>query len=513
MDIPARLRKEVSVELCKPLTNIINSCLAEGVYPALWKREWVSPIPKVKEPEVLKDVRKVASTSDYNKVLESVIKDFITEDISHKLDPQQFGGKKGHGTEHMIVSLMDRILKLLDNNNTRSAVLKAGVDWSSAFERGDPTKTTTRFIAMGLRPSIVKLMSSYMTSRHMTVKFNGQESSLIKLCGGFPAGSVIGQDCYLVASNDAADHVSTDDRFRYIDDLEILELVMLSGILQQYDGYSYVPSDIPLNYSLLPGNTTNTQSNLDTISRWTNSNQMRLNPQKSSYMVFSRSREQFVTRLTINNDKIDQKNVSRILGCWVDEDAGKWNTNTKELCKSAYSRMSMLTKLKYVGVSTEDLIEIYTLFIRSRAEYVSVVWHSSLTQEQAQKIESIQKTCLKIILRDNYIDYPTALEWTGLKELFLRRQNRCLAFAKSSLKYPIGAKMFPSNHEHSQNIRIREKFQVNFAHTESYRRSAVPYCQGLLNEDARAREVAARERQEARARTAELARRGEGGEA
>ena len=208
-----------------------------------------------------------------------------------------------------------------------------------------------------------------------------------------------------------------------------------------------------------------------------------------------------------------QKHVSRILGCWVDEDAGKWNTNTKELCKSAYSRMSMLTKLKYVGVSTEDLIEIYTLFIRSRAEYVSVVWHSSLTQEQAQKIENIQKTSLKIILGENYIDYPTALEWTGLKELFLRRQNRCLAFAKSSLKYPIGANMFPSNHEHSQNIRIREKFQVNFAHTESYRRSAVPYCQGLLNEDARAREVAARERQEARARTAELARRGEGGEA
>ena len=93
------------------------------------------------------------------------------------------------------------------------------------------------------------------------------------------------------------------------------------------------------------------------------------------------------------------------------------------------------------------------------------------------------------------------------KNFFLRRQNRCLAFAKSSLKY---LKMYPSNHEHSQHIRTREQFKVNFSHTESHRRSAVPYCQGLLNEDARAREVAARERQEAR--TEELARRGEGGE-
>ena len=102
----------------------------------------------MKEPEVLKDVRKVASTSDYNNVLESVIKDFITENIGKNLDPKQFGGKKGHGTEHMIVALMDRVL--MDNNDTKSAVLKAGVDWSSAFECGDPTTRTARFIKMGL---------------------------------------------------------------------------------------------------------------------------------------------------------------------------------------------------------------------------------------------------------------------------------------------------------------------------------------------------------------------------
>jgi hypothetical protein len=154
---------------------------------------------------------------------------------------------------------------------------------------------------------------------------------------------------------------------------------------------------------------------------------MLLNPAKSSYMVFSRCKEQFITRLTVNNNKIDQKNVAKILGCWIDEDPGKWQTNTKELCKSAYSRMSMLSKLRYVGVSTEDLLEIYTLFIRSRAEYLSVVWHSSLTAQQTNKIENIQKTNLKIILGDNFIDYPAALEMTALEELSIRRQKRCLA--------------------------------------------------------------------------------------
>ena len=163
----------------------------------------------------------------------------------------------------------------------------------------------------------------------------------------------------------------------------------------------------------------------------------------------------------------------------------------------------MLSKLKYVGVSTEDLIEIYTLFIRSRAEYLSVVWHSSLTAQQTNKIENIQRTSLKIILGDNYVDYPAALEMTALENLSLRRQRRCLAFSKNSLKYPVGQSLFPKNLDHGQNVRARETFVVNFAHTESYKKSAVPYCQQLLNDDHWARESAAREREEARHRRRE----------
>ena len=123
-----------------------------------------------------------------------------------------------------------------------------------------------------------------MTSRKITVKFNGEESSLISLCGGFPAGSVIGQDCYLVASDSSAQDVSEDDRFKYIDDLEILELVLLTGILEDYDGVSYVPSDLPLDHQFLPGSSTLTQTNLDNIAKWTFDNKMLLNPDKCSYM-------------------------------------------------------------------------------------------------------------------------------------------------------------------------------------------------------------------------------------
>ena len=53
----------------------------------------------------------------------------------------------------------------------------------------------------------------------------------------------------------------------------------------------------------------------------------------------------------------------------------------------AYARVTMLTKLKYAGVNTEDLVNIYILFILSALEYCSVLWHSTITGDQAQSIE------------------------------------------------------------------------------------------------------------------------------
>ena len=150
---------------------------------------------------------------------------------------------------------------------------------------------------------------------------------------------------------------------------------------------------------------------------------------------------------------MDQKEAVKILGRWIDEEAGKWSTKTQSLCKSAYSRISMLSKLKYVGVHREDWLEIYKLFIHSRAEYMSVLWHGSLTLAQEQKVENIQKNSLKILPAENYVDYQAALEITGIKKLFVRRQERCLTFATRCLKNPLSKNMFPLNSQITHDFR------------------------------------------------------------
>ena len=482
IDIPAKLRHECSPHLALPVSIIINNSLSQATYPNIWKQEWVTPAPKVTHPKEIADLRKISCTSDYSKVYESFLKDWIMEDIQQNLDIGQFGGQSGIGTEHLIVCFLDRILKLLDSHPDRSAVLATCLDWSQAFDRQDPTIAIHKFMKLGVRPALIPLLVSYLKDRKMKVKFNGETSDFLTLIGGGPQGTLLGGLEYLAQSNDNADIVPPMDRFKFIDDLSILQLICFSGLLLEYDFRQHVASDIGIDQLYLPSSSYSTQTSLDYIAKWTENNLMKLNVSKCSYMIFSRSKSDFATRLSINNQILNKVEATKLLGLWITEDLS-WAKNCQAICQKAYSRMSIITKLKYVGTSKEDLIEIYILFIRSVIEYCAVAFHSSLTQEQSRKLEKIQKTCLRVILNEMYIDYNSALEMCGLQTLSARREARCLDFALKCVKHDRNQRLFPVNVKSSKYYtRDKELFQVNFARTEDYKRSAIPYCQRLLND-------------------------------
>ena len=105
---------------------------------------------------------------------------------------------------------MDIILQLLDKNNNQSAVIASMLDWSSAFDRQDPTLAIEKFLKMGVRPSLVPVLASYLSNREMQVRFNGTYSSTHQLPGGGPQGTLVGLIEYFVHSNDNAECVDPD---------------------------------------------------------------------------------------------------------------------------------------------------------------------------------------------------------------------------------------------------------------------------------------------------------------
>ena len=143
----------------------------------------------------------------------------------------------------------------------------------------------------------------------------------------------------------------------------------------------------------------------------------------------------------------------------------------------AYSRMHIINKLKYAGINENDLLTIYKLFVRSVCEYCSVVFSSSLTQDQIDKLEAIQSTALKIILGDKFTDYNSALSYFSMDTLLIRRNKHMEKFAIKCTKDKYNHTLFPRN----SNVRGKDVFHVNFARTSQYLKSAVPQCQRLLN--------------------------------
>ena len=56
------------------------------------------------------------------------------------------------------------------------------------------------------------------------------------------------------------------------------------------------------------------------------------------------------------------------------------------------------------------MVQIYISYIRSILEQSSTVWHSSLTQEDVDDLERVQKSAMRIILQEDYNTYEKALE-------------------------------------------------------------------------------------------------------
>jgi len=63
--------------------------------------------------------------------------------------------------------------------------------------------------------------------------------------------------------------------------------------------------------------------------------------------------------------------------------------------------------------------------IRSVLEYACPVWHNSLTNEQSDQLESIQKRALKIICGSSFIDYEHMRFLYNLPSLSERRETIC----------------------------------------------------------------------------------------
>ena len=262
-----------------------------------------------------------------------------------------------------------------------------------------------------------------------------------------------------------------------------MEVIDIKNIgLASHNSKVKVSSEILENSQFIPSENLKTQKYVEEVNDWTEENKMVLNPKKTKNMIFNFSNDhQFTTKINLKGENIETVDETKLLGTIITSDL-KWRRNTEAIVKDANKRMRILHSAAKFTSKISDLKIIYNMFIRSKLEHSSVVWGSSITQEESDDIERIQKAAVKVILKKSYEDYEKALEFLNMKTLAKRRTDMSFIFAKNCLKNDKVKKFFPIN-DKIKITRNPEHYKVNFARTKRFGNSTIPTLQRLLNSE------------------------------
>ena len=171
------------------------------------------------------------------------------------------------------------------------------------------------------------------------------------------------------------------------------------------------------------------------IEEYAENNDMKVNLKKTKLVVFNPCKTvDFIPEFTVQGQMLEVVEKFKILGLIISSDLS-WQANTEYIVQKANKRLWMIRRLKSLGASNEDLLEIYRTQVRSVLELAVPAWQGNISQSDKANIERVQKSLCHIILGDEYSSYMNALELLSLETLDNRRNKLCLKFAKKCEKH------------------------------------------------------------------------------
>ena len=143
----------------------------------------------------------------------------------------------------------------------------------------------------------------------------------------------------------------------------------------------------------------------------------------------------FFPKLFYDDEQLEVVKSFKLLEIILSNDL-KWNEHTAYIVKKTKQRLWRLRRLSCLGASRETLLEQYISICRSVLETDVPVFAGGLSITNSTDIEDVQKAALKIILKNDYVNYEQALDEVGEITLKERRDILSLKFAKKCAVHP-----------------------------------------------------------------------------
>ena len=167
---------------------------------------------------------------------------------------------------------------------------------------------------------------------------------------------------------------------------------------------------------------------------WSAVNNMVLNGDKTKEMAIHFGRTGAGTApVLIDNTVVEQVTSFKLLGCTVNNQL-LWQDHVDCIYTKASCRLDFLCLLRIARVKSHNIVQVFTSAVRSILEHACATWHTCLTGEQSEKLESIQWQATCIDASD--LSYRQALANFGLPTLKERRERLARDFFIKIVRNP-----------------------------------------------------------------------------
>ena len=159
------------------------------------------------------------------------------------------------------------------------------------------------------------------------------------------------------------------------------------------------------------------------------------------------------------------------------------------MCKKAYARLWMLRRLKELGATSTEMLDVFYKHIRCVLEMAVAVWEPGLTKAQSKQLERVQQCAFNIIIGSSYTNYEAAVNFIVSERLSVRRTKLCLSFAlkcEKNQKFQNWFTLAELNEVPLLNTRSDKssnitKYKTVPTRTDRYLDSPLPYLTNALN--------------------------------